>query len=425
MEDQRAPAPALLSGDTNSLSFSSELERSNYLRYGIGVGATYDDNANNVATGRIGDFSYSILPSIELDQTRSRLHWTLGYTAGFTANQRLTARNQGSHDLTGTLQYRLSPHVDLRLSDSFLDVTGLLQQYHNGINAPVTGPISQPNPTLITPLAKSINNTAAADISYQYSEGNVIGGGGTFYDAHFRDIPAGTAQLRDTSTRSGNAFFNHRFTARNWTSVTYKYSHIASTPGVNTDVTHSVLLTHTIYLAQHMTLSFFAGPEYSSLDTQTVTMLIAPPVISFAAFSNHENFLSAAGGANFSWQGQLTSVRLGVARQVSDGGGLLGAVVLTNVNGGIRRQLTRSMAVNLNAQYGRNRELGSALAGNTPLQSASGEAGVEQKLGANFLLRLQYDRDYQKGSLATPVGSLNHNRGTVSISYNFTRPMGR
>ncbi len=182
--------------------------------------------------------------------------------------------------------------------------------------------------------------------------------------------------------------------------MTYKYSHIASTPGVNTDVTHSVLLTHTIYLAQHMTLSFFAGPEYSSLDTQTVTMLIAPPVISFAAFSNHENFLSAAGGANFSWQGQLTSVRLGVARQVSDGGGLLGAVVLTNVNGGIRRQLTRSMAVNLNAQYGRNRD-------------------------ANFLLRLQYDRDYQKGSLATPVGSLNHNRGTVSISYNFTRPMGR
>src|SRR4051812_7823136 len=85
-EDLRAPAPALLGGDTDSLAFSSELERSNYIRGGITVGATYDDNAGNAVTPKIGDFSYSILPNIQLDQTRSRLHWMLGYLGGFTAN---------------------------------------------------------------------------------------------------------------------------------------------------------------------------------------------------------------------------------------------------------------------------------------------------------------------------------------------------
>ena len=85
VEDLRAPAPALLGGDTGSLSFSSELERSNYIRGGITVGATYDDNAGNTADTKIGDFSYSILPSIQLDQTRSRLHWELGYLGGFSA----------------------------------------------------------------------------------------------------------------------------------------------------------------------------------------------------------------------------------------------------------------------------------------------------------------------------------------------------
>jgi len=57
-------------------------------------------------------------------------------------------RNQGSHNLNGSLQYRLSPHMDLRLADSFLDTTGLLQQFQNGLGTPVTGPVNQPNQTL-------------------------------------------------------------------------------------------------------------------------------------------------------------------------------------------------------------------------------------------------------------------------------------
>ena len=412
MEDQRAPAPALLGGEANSLSFSSELERSNYLRGGISVGATYDDNAANSATARLGDFSYSILPNIQLDQTRSRLHWVLGYFGGVTVNQRLSARNQGSHNLSGTLQYRLSPHVDLRLRDSFLDTTGLLQQFQNDQGTLVTGPITQPNPTLITPLAKNINNTASADMSYQFSADDVLGGGGTFYDSHFRDVPAGSGTLLDTSTRSGNAYYNHRFTPRNWTGVTYKYQLLDFSAGGNRTVTNSLLLTHTIYLRQRMTLSFFAGPEYSQIDAT-------------APATGTENLLSVSGGASFGWQGKLTSLTLDANRKVSDGGGVLGAVVLNSVGGGIRRQLTRTTAVRLNAIYGHNQELGSAAAGNNPLTSASGGVGLEQQLAQNFMLRLDYSRDYQKGSIVSPVGSVNHNRGSISISYNFTRPLGR
>jgi hypothetical protein len=425
-EDLRAPAPALLGGDSGSLAFSSELERSNYIRGGITVGATYDDNAGNSDTTRIGDFSYSILPNIQLDQTRSRLHWVLGYFGGFTANQRLTTRNQGSHNLNGFLQYRLSPHMDLRLSDSFLDTTGLLQQFQNGLGTPVTGPVNQPNQTLITPLAKNINNTGSADWSYQFSRDDMIGAGGTFYDAHFRDLPAGSTALLDTSTRSGDAYWNHRFSPRNWTGITYKFQRLEVGSGTNLTRTHSILLSHTIYLRQHMTLSFFAGPEYSDIDTVIVTANIVPPVISFATVSNSEHQLSASGGASFGWQGSLTSVRLEASRKVSDGGGVLGAVVLNSVGGGVRRQLAMTTAMHLNAMYGHNRELGSFTSG-TPLNSASGTLGLEQQMGEKLMLRLDYSRDYQTGSTAstTTVGSVNHNRGTISISYNFTRPMGR
>jgi hypothetical protein len=425
VDELRAPAPALLGGDSSSLAFSSELERSNYLRGGISIGATYDDNAASSPTTRISDFSYSILPNIQLDQTRSRLHWVLGYFGGFTANQRLTTRNQGSHNLTGSLQYRLSPHVDLRLSDSFLDTTGLLQQFQNGLGAPVTGPINQPNPTLITPLARNINNTGSADMSYQFSANDMIGAGGTFYDSHFRDLPASSGTLLDTSTRSADAYYNHRFTPRNWTGVTYKFQRLTQGSGGEVTDTHSILLSHTIYLRQRMTLSFFAGPEYSEINTVTVTANIAPPVISFATISSAEHQLSASGGASFGWQGALTSIRLDASRKVSDGGGLLGAVELDSVGAGIRRQLGKTTAVHLNALYGHNRELGSAAVGTKPLKSAAGGLGIEQQLAANFMLRLDYGRDYQSGSNISTVGSVNHNRESVSISYNFTRPMGR
>jgi len=426
VEDLRAPAPALLGGDAGSLAFSSELERSNYLRGGITVGTTYDDNAGNAVSPKIGDFSYSILPNIQLDQTRSRLHWVLGYLGGFTANQRLTSRNQGSHNLNGSLQYRLSPHMDLRLSDSFLDTTGLLQQFQNGIGTPVTGPVNQPNQTLITPLAKNLNNTGNVDWSYQFSRDDMIGAGGTFYDAHFRDLPAGSTTLLDTNTRTGDVYWNHRFTARNWTGITYKFQRLDVGSGTNLTKTHSLLLSHTIYLREHMTLSFFAGPEYSEIDSVIVTANVVPPVISFATVSNSEHQLSASGGGSFGWQGQLTSARLEVSRRVSDGGGVLGAVVLNSVEGGIRRQLARTTAAHLNAMYGHNRELGSFTTG-TPLNSATGSVGLEQQMGQNFMLRLDYGRDYQTGSTTstTTTGSVNHNRGTVSISYNFTRPMGR
>jgi hypothetical protein len=315
--------------------------------------------------------------------------------------------------------------MDLRLSDIFLDTTGLLQQFQNGVGTPVTGPVNQPNQTLITPLAKNMNNTGSVDWSYQFSADDMIGANGTFFDAHFHDLPAGSAPLLDTSSRSASAYYNHRFTPRNWTGITYSFQRFEAGSGSNVTLTHSLLLSHTIYLRQRMTLSFFAGPEYSEIDIVTVSANITPLVISFATVSNAEHQLSASGGATFGWQGALTSARLNATRKVSDGGGILGAVVLNSFEGGIRRQLARTTAMHLNAVYGHNRELGSFSTGK-PLNSASGTLGLEQQMSANFMLRLDYGRDYQTSSTtSTTVGSVNHNRGTISIAYNFTRPMGR
>ena len=426
VDDQRAPVPALLSGDAGSLAFTSELERSNYLRGGITVGASYDDNATNTVTNPVGDFSYSVLPNISLDQTRSRMHWTMSYAAGFVANQHVSERNQASHDFNGSLDLRLSPHVDLHLGDVFLKTTGFLQQFRSGVVTPVTGPITQPNTTVITPLAAGLNNTATANLTYQFSAGNVIGGGGTFYDSHFSDTAPGSPSLMDTTSRAGNVFFNHRFNPRNWTGFTYKYQKLSFAPGDSNSRTHSFLVSHTIYLQPRMTLALYAGPEYTELDLQTVTFVMALPVVSLATVSSFEHQWSMSGGGNFGWQGEYTSLRVEANRRVSDGGGLQGVVILNSVGGGVRRQLGHFTIADLSATYGHNRALGLVATGQPPLTSVQATVGLEQRFAQSLLLRLDYGRDYQAGSTFTPTGgSINHNRGSVSLSYSFTRPLGR
>ena len=70
------------------MGFTSET-RSNYLRGGLMFGTAYDSDATTGANGQpISDVSYSILPTISLDQTRSRLHWVFNYARGLRSTRR-------------------------------------------------------------------------------------------------------------------------------------------------------------------------------------------------------------------------------------------------------------------------------------------------------------------------------------------------
>src|SRR5690348_14552833 len=79
--------PSILGGRGISLTPITEQERSNYLRAGLNVSATYDDNATLVSTGATDNASVSIFPNIGVEHTSSTTHWNLDYAAGFTANQ--------------------------------------------------------------------------------------------------------------------------------------------------------------------------------------------------------------------------------------------------------------------------------------------------------------------------------------------------
>jgi hypothetical protein len=134
------------------MGFTSET-RSNYLRGGLMFTTAYDSDATTGTNGQpISDVSYSIFPTISLDQTRSRLHWVFNYAPGFTFYQKTSSLNQADQNLGVNLSYRLSPHVTLSVRDSFLKTSNVLNQPISDLTNPVSGGVTVPNNSVIAPL---------------------------------------------------------------------------------------------------------------------------------------------------------------------------------------------------------------------------------------------------------------------------------
>lgn len=402
--------PSLLGGPGASLAFPSEQERSNYLRGGLNVGAAYDDNALLAADGGVGNTSYSVFPNVALEQTLPRLRWSLGYAAGLTVNQRFSDRNQGSHSVSLESQFRLSPHVNLRVAEDFSLATGA---FDSG-NPTGTG---GPNASLITPLARQRSSSTVAQMNYHFALNDVVGTSGSFYDLHFSDAPA----LADTRSAAGSAFWLHRIFRGDWAGVSYRFDRLTFNPGDGDTRVHSFLAVNSFTLTDRFTITAFVGPEYS--DNQGLPgQNGGEPASQFTDWS-------LAAGVDAGWHRARTSVAAGYARRINDGGGVLGAVRAQSVHADVRQELFPGWTTAFGVSYGKNKSLTVPVAGaGTAVDLTSFRASLERNLGRSFGLRLNYVHDYQKRfGVSDPPRDLAAHRNTVSLtlSYQWAKPLGR
>jgi hypothetical protein len=404
--------PAPISGQGYSMGFTSET-RSNYLRGGLVFSSAYNSDATTGTNGQpISDVSYSIWPTISLDQTRSRLHWVLNYSPGFTFYQKTSSLNQADQNLGVTLSYRLSPHVTLSLRDSFQQTSNVLNQPNSDLSNPVSGGVFVPNNSVIAPIAETLTNNANATITYQFSANGMVGASGTFMNLHYPNqsqVPG----LSDSSSRGGSAFYNHRLSKMHYIGATYQYQWFLAYPngGQSETQTQSVFLFYTVYFKPTFSVSFFGGPQYSN--TQQFGL---PTSTSW----------SPAGGASMSWQGKLTSFAASYSRSINSGGGLAGAVEYSTASGSLRRQLARMLSLSVGASYANNNILDALPAFNSGGQTISGNASVQRQFGEHLSLQAQYTRLHQNYSDVAAISSVpDRNLAMINISYQFSRPLGR
>ena len=405
--------PPPVSGQNYPLSFTSE-ERSNYLRGGITFNSAYSDNVLAATSARpVSDVSYSVWPTIALDETTPRLHTVVTYAPGFTFYQRTSSYNQADQALSFDLQYRLSPHVTVSLRDSLQKSSDIFNQPNQGFAGAISGAVQATNQSVVAPLADLLSNNGNAGISYQFSANAMVGASGTFTNLHYPN-PNQVPGLYDAASRGGSAFYSYRAARQHYVGVIYQYQELLSYPAAATNQTQTdaVFLFYTYYPTRTFSFSLFGGPQYYSTGPQVVSVA-QPPVAPSQSWT-------PAAGVSLNWQARHTALSLAYSRTVSSGGGLVGAVKLDSVNASIRQQMTKNLDLSFAGAYANNGVLAiSALGGH----SISASAAVQRTVGQHVRLQGGYTRLHQDYSFI----SLNPdtNREWVSISYQFARPLGR
>jgi hypothetical protein len=416
VNDSQMSVPPPVSAESYPTVTGSEA-RSNYLRTGLTVTSAYTDNLlGGVSTRPVKDESYSIAPYIALDETTSRLHSILTFDPGFTFYQHTSSRNEADENGGMDISYRLSPHVTISLVDSFRKSSNLMNQ-PNGFESPVFGSGQVSPVTVFAPVADQLSNTGTAQLTYQFGLNAMVGISSTFTNLHYSN-PAEVPGLYDSGSRDGSFFYTHRLSGRHYVGATYEYEMLVAYPvGFRAQTTaNNLMLFYSVYLKPTLSLSFFGGPQYS--DTQES---IAPTLRAW----------SPAAGASLAWQERQTNLAASYSRKIAPGGGLIGAVHQDAGTISVRHQLSRTMSGGLNGQYSSNRLLDAGLLQavggfNGSGHSISGTVSLDRKLGEHFALSVGYSRLHQSyQNIAAISNAPNTNRGWVSISYQFARPLGR
>jgi hypothetical protein len=408
----RMQAPPPVSGASYPVAFTSE-ERSNYLRGGVTFSTAYSDNVLGSATGTpVSDVSYSVWPTIALDATTPRLHTVLTYAPGFTFYQRTSARNEQDENVSFETEYRLSPHVTVSLRDSLQKSSSVFNQPGEGLGGEVSGSALAGNDSVIAPLADRLSNSGSAGINYQYSANAMIGASATFTNLHYSD-PTEVPGLYDAASRGAEGFYSYRFSRQHYIGVTYQYQELLSyVQGTNQAQTDGFFAFYTFYAGPGFSFSLFGGPQYWSAGPQYISATQAPTA---AAQS-----WTPAGGGSLNWQARHSSLAISYSRMVSGGGGLIGAVKLDSANASMRQQLTRNLSASLAGGYANNDVLADAALGG---HSFSGSAALQRQIGEHLNVQAGYTRLHQNYSFTS--ANPETNREWVSLSYQFSRPLGR
>jgi hypothetical protein len=414
--DETMLTPPPVSGQAYPTALGSE-ERSNYLRYGVSFNSAYTDNALGGSTP-VSDVSYSISPTIALDQTRSTMHTVLTYAPGFTFYQRITSRDEADQNLSINVTDRLSPHVRLTAQDSLQKSSSVFNQPDYGSGGVSGGPGGGNSP-IVAPISPFLNNRGNVGVSYQFAANAMVGASGTFTNLHYYNS-AEVSGLADGTSQSGSVYYSIRASKLHYFGVSYEYQRLvssSSTIGESETQTHAIHFFYTLYPTSRISISVFGGPLHSNTSEGALEGVPLPPAVAW----------NPSIGGSFSWQGNLTNAAFSYSHTISGGGGLSGAVRSDSASLSLRRQITRSLGASLSGSYAQNNVLGSPLfGGSNDGHSISGTGSISKQFGEHLSFQLGYTRLHQDYSNVAVLAAVpTTNRESISVSYTFSRPLGR
>jgi hypothetical protein len=182
----------------------------------------------------VSDVSYSIWPTVALDETTSRLHIVSTYAPGFTFYQRETYLNEADQTAAIDLQYRISPHVSISARDGFQKTSSVFNQPDPTSAFAVSGGTQLANFSVIAPIADVLTNSGNVGVTWQFAPNAMAGASGTFVNLHYPN-QAEVPGLFDSSSQGGSVFYTHRISKMHYIGATYQYQRLVSYPTLGQD----------------------------------------------------------------------------------------------------------------------------------------------------------------------------------------------
>jgi hypothetical protein len=388
--------------------------RSNYLRGGIAFTPAYgNDVEGQIGVKAVNDFSYSFFPSIEIDKVTPRMDVMMTYTPSLTIYQRTSSANQSGQGVMMNFEYELSPHAALTLQDGFRKTGNVFNQQDELSGPPISGSPTPPLTGAVDLIADLLANHANAQLTYQFLRNEMAGLGGTYTILDYLQT-AEVLGLYDSNTSGGQAFYSHRMARKHYVGATYQYSKTLAYPphAVTVLQTDTYLLFYTVYLKPTASLSVSGGPQFYN--------------ISQFALPTYRSS-SPALNASMSWQGLHTNFAASYARAVTSGSGLAGVFQSNSADVSARWKLARTWSLQAAASYTINKDISpSYFPSSSGGHRVLGAVWVQQQLSEHFGVEFRYTNLQQEYSgIPALRNASNVSLGSVSLSYNFSRPLGR
>jgi hypothetical protein len=409
--------PPPVSGEAYVVATGDEV-RNNYVTLGVTAVVGYDDNvAAGYSTIPESDTIYSIWPTVSLDKNTLRIREKLSYSPGFTFYEPTNLHNESDQNAALNFEYHPSATKSVSMQDSFMRSSSLFDEPFGAVSGPVTGGLPTQVTGAIATFADRISNSANVEFNDQAGENQMLGISGQYSLLDYPDSKQ-VIGLYNSTTYGGSAFGSERFASRQYLGGSVQHMRTVSYLKTTDSVLESDDLFgfYTIFLRNSpnglVSVSVTGGPEHYTAEQSPQAPLEA-----------WVPSLTAALG----WQAHLWTLAANYSHNVTAGGGLPGAYREDSLHALYRRELVPNWDVNVSGLYALNTNVTplfqfSQTGGHTYTISVSAEHMVTRSIKA----QVGYDRMEENYS---GVGALskfpNSNREYGSISWQFSRPLGR
>jgi len=401
-------------GEKAELNYAGTSPPRNILALGLNAGSSYDDNIFGNDQQRVSDVAFQFGPSLNVRREGQRLNLGLSYEPHFRIYRRASELNGVDQRFGFDAGYKVSSRLSFRGRTSAFYTTGIFQPNRSEGFLPRLGSPSSLNDTLFTPSARQLTWTSRIDASYQASKHDSIEVFVGQSKLDFRQQFSNAGSLQNTEQKDAGLVYQHRLSPHTTLGMDYQYEDISFGSDSRTLV-HSAFFSYAQQVTPSLSLSVFGGPQFSHLH-EVIALPLGPFTFRIPVSLATSNW---ALGGTVTKQADKTAFQLNAQHQVSDGGGLLGAVVSSSVGTSVSRRLTGRWDASWSAGYADNRSLDTTRSRGA-YQSLTAGTGFQRSLTEKLSVRLGYDFIHQSGSGQSQLfGNFDRDLWSVQFSYRF------